>query len=312
MRALVLGATGFIGSHVVRALLDRGHTVTALVRQGSPAMWRLAPLLDAVQVIPFRELEPLSLPEADLCFNLASSGLNDRWTGAEPLAAGNLGIALRLMEGCSRSGIRRFIHAGSGFEYGNTGSPLCEEDPTRPSSPYGMAKVAATKGVLRQAERLGMDALVLRPFSAFGPMEGFHRFVPQLMRCLLEEDPLALTPGEQVRDYLFVEDLARAFVCAAEVPWGGRRIFNVCGPECMSLRAFVERLCAAVHGRMELFRFGELPYRPTEMMFYVGDDRRFRELTGWAPELSVEEGLRRTHVWYDRYRASIPFAQELR
>jgi nucleoside-diphosphate-sugar epimerase len=312
MRALVLGATGFIGSHVVRALLDRGHAVTALVRAGSPGMWRLAPLRDAIQVLPFPGPERGSLPKADLCFNLASHGVDGRSSAPESLGEGNLGIALRLMEDCVRCGVRRFIHAGSGFEYGNTGLPLDEGAPLRPASPYGMAKAAATEGVLRQAERLGLDAIVLRPFSAFGPMEGFHRFVPQLMRSLLEGETLALTPGEQVRDYLFVEDLARAFVCASEAPSGGRRVFNVCGSQRMSLRSFVELLCAAVHGRMELFRFGELPYRSTEMMFYVGDDRRFRERFGWAPELSVEEGLRRTHVWYARYRASIPFAQELR
>lgn len=302
MKALVAGATGFIGAHLVRALLSRGHEVIAIVREDSGGLWRLEDIGRDVRIERYSAL--LELPEGlarqgiGVCFNLASYGVDYRQADPEGLVDGNILVALRLMDLCGKAGIPRFIHVGSGFEYRNTGSRIDEKTVIRPPSLYGSAKAAATLMVLGYAGRIGLAVTVLRPFSVFGPMEGLHRLVPQVMRALIEGRPLRLTPGEQVRDYLFVDDLASAFVSAGEKEHLPRLVYNICADRGISLKSLIETVCRVVGAPFDLFEFGGLPYRHDEIMYYVGDDRRFRTSVDWSPRYSLEEGIRLTYEWY--------------
>src|SRR5262249_14928761 len=140
---------------------------------------------------------------------------------------------------------------------------------------------------------VGREALVLRVFAPYGPLEDDKRIVPQLITAGLDGRRLSLSPGEQVRDYVFVEDVAAAFVAAALHPAlpDPQAVYNVCSAVGHSLRdlaAAVER----VLGRPLDLGWGEAPYRPDEMMRLVGDGRRINADLGWRPKAALEDGLR--------------------
>jgi nucleoside-diphosphate-sugar epimerase len=302
MKALVAGATGFIGAHLVRALLSRRHEVVALVRPESSGLWRLADIKGDIRIEWYSEIfyrpRRISGDGIDVCYNLASYGVDYRLSDLDALVDGNVKLALQLADLCRKARIARLIHAGSGFEYQNTGSCIHELTCVQPLSLYGAAKAAATHMVLSYSNRVGLHSTVLRPFSTFGPMEGLHRFIPQVMRAILEKKPLELTPGEQVRDYLYVEDLASAFVLAAEMNIPPGSVYNICADRGLSIKDFLQCICKVVGGTRELFSFGELPYRPDEIMYYVGNDDKFRSLTNWKPECTLESGIKLTYDWY--------------
>lgn len=304
-RALVAGASGFIGVHLVRALMERGYEVIALVRRESTGLWRLSSLRQDIRLLYYDDVlsdrRGLDGIRADVCYNLASYGVDYRQHDERALVEGNMMLALDLVTLCKRIGVPRLVHVGSGFEYGSSPSRLTEDSPVRPASLYGAAKAATTHLVMAAAGAAGVRVTVLRPFSVFGPMEGLHRFVPQVMRAVRTGTRLELTPGEQVRDYLFVEDLASAFVLAAERELPDRTIYNVCGDTATSLKDLVRLTCDVVSGDSSVFRFGSLPYRPHEIMQYVGDDSRFRSAVPWTPEHSLESALAATYRWYEAH-----------
>lgn len=302
MRALVAGATGFIGSRLVRFLLEGGHEVIAIRRQGSSG-WRLEGLKGDLRVMDLEDLltsrGPDSGPPPEILYNLASYGVDFRCTEIDLLVDGNIKLALRLATLCARWGIPRMVHVGSGFEFENTGGILDEQTPLRPSSMYGCAKAAATMMLLNHGSSLGLPVVVLRPFSVFGPGEGLHRFIPQVMRTLIQGGQMSLTPGDQIRDYLFAEDLAKALFQAAHSKVPAGMAFNVCGDNAQSIKALVGRICKILGLPGQGFAFGAMPYRPSEIMHFAGDDSRFRGHSGWHPEVDLDQAILKTHAWYE-------------
>ena len=302
MKALVAGATGFIGAHLVRALVDGGHDVVALIRPDSADLWRLAPVRERVRTLSYAEAgaDPGNLEQEaiDVCYNLASFGVNHLQTDPVLLAEGNLALAGSLLGLCRQARIPGFVHVGTGFEYANTGRRISEQDAIVPASRYGAAKAAASRMLLEGPGPGRTGIVVLRPFSVFGPMEGLHRLIPQAMDAVINRRPMDLTPGEQVRDYLYVEDLALAMVRVGQSGLPSGSVFNICGDRAMSIRDFMGALSRLAGADPGLFRFGARAYRPDEMMYFVGDDSRFRAAVDWRPRCDLEHGMLKTYQWY--------------
>ena len=159
---------------------------------------------------------------------------------------------------------------------------------------YGAAKLCASLyGAVLAAER-GIPFLNLRLFGVFGIGEASHRVVPYLISKLRENQPVDLTPGEQVRDWLYVDDIVDALLEAAtcpHLPESG--VFNICSGHATRVREISEQVADAMNKPKDLLRFGARPYRPDESMWIVGDNRRFTEATAWLPRVSLAEGIRR-------------------
>jgi dTDP-6-deoxy-L-talose 4-dehydrogenase (NAD+) len=202
---------------------------------------------------------------------------------------------VRLFEAFASAGGRRFIGAGTCFEYGHQQAGQIHEDtPCTPIYDYAIAKARATETVLDRAARQGVEAALLRVFSPYGTMEDPQRLIPQLFRAARAESPLDMTPGEQVRDYTLVDDVAAAFVAAATAPLAcPQRVFNVCSGIGHTVRQVADAVGGAL-GRPVPVRWGRLPYRPNEMMRLVGCPRRIQAELGWRALWSLEDGLRRS------------------
>jgi nucleoside-diphosphate-sugar epimerase len=137
-------------------------------------------------------------------------------------------------------------------------------------------------------------------FAPYGPLEDKNRFIPQLLQASLTGSRLALTPGEQVRDYIFIEDVAGAFVKAALHDNLPRRtaIYNVCSGAGYTLRQVAAVAERALERKFRL-DWGCLPYRHQEIMRLVGSNKQIRDDLGWQPKQSLYDGLLRTRAWLE-------------
>jgi nucleoside-diphosphate-sugar epimerase len=305
MRILVTGGTGFIGSRVVQQLAalggleiivlsrgaDRGrlHACGAL---GGPSRVRImtgdfaGPDLPAI----LRQSRPEVVVHLAMVYHTLGSA------AAAAVDAVNFQGTVRLCETFLDGGGRRFVGAGTCFEYGHHDAERITEDmPCRPIYDYAVAKTRATTAVLERGAAAGAQAFVLRVFAPYGPLEDPKRVIPQLVEAARSGRRLELTPGMQVRDHVFVEDVAAAFVTAALHPSPPRpqAVYNVCTGVGHSLRQLADHVVAAT-GRPLKLEWGKVPYRPNEMMRLVGSNRRIGEELGWRPAHELDAGLRRT------------------
>ncbi len=299
--ALVTGATGFLGSALVEHLIARDVETLCLVRPKSTAQSRCLPSgARAIEVSSFSASElksKLAGVNADVVFNLASYGVQQADRDPAKLIEGNVGVLGNLLEATANSPLRRFIHVGSCSEYGfpeRDNVPIPETQALRPTSLYGAAKAASVLFGSALASHLHIPFVNLRLFGVFGPHEAPDRVVPYLIRKLRKNEPVDLTPGEQVRDFLYEEDVIEAFVAAAEsstIKEG--EVYNVCSGRPTRVREIGEAVADALGKPRQLLHWGERPYRADEPMWLVGDNRRFRTATSWQSRTSVEEGIRR-------------------
>lgn len=300
---LVTGGTGFIGSHLIKALSDRGKKVYALIRKDS--LNRLCrfrgkdiQFLD-IETVFSTDFDMGSLPVFDVCFHLAAYGVDRAQIDLRRAIEGNLIYAAKLLEFCQRNKTEKIINTGSCFEYGESSvDRLSETEPLRPSSLYGILKAANTQLCHQQAKERGLPLLTIRPFGVFGEAEGYHKLVPQIMQALICRQVLPMTAGEQIRDYLYVGDLINAYMTLAEEELPLDEVYNVCSSRPLSIRSFAETACRINGGDLDLLKFGELAYRGQEARFLVGDNSKIKRYSSWRPSEDLDEALRLTYEWY--------------
>lgn len=289
-RTLVTGAAGFIGSRVVRALSERGMDVLATDLPG--ASERLGQLVGRVR---FQELDLgqsggaaglLRQYRPDLLIHLAwYAHPEDYLTSQENLRS--LSATTELVAAAIDAGCGRIVGVGTCLEYAPSTGPHRECDPAGPDTLYAACKHAARLIGERLAEGKVSFAWA-RVFHLHGPGENPRRLVPMVAGKLRRGEPVALSPGEQVRDYLRVEDVADAIATVALS--GARGTVNVCSGAPVTLRDLLGALSEVLR-RPGLLRFGEVPYRPGERMHITGEPGVLRGL-GWAPRhLLLRESL---------------------
>lgn len=299
MRCLVTGASGFIGSWLVRQLLREHHSVIAVLHKQEPAH-DTANWSDGVRTV-HADLESapdlrqtLTGETIDVLFHLAWWGVAAGHRNDPAQISINLAACLRVCELARDLGCRHFIGLGSQAEYGPCPGKLHEDSPPRPITAYGVAKLAAGMLTAKMAEMAQMRHTWVRLLAAYGPGDDPRHLIPAVIRTLLAAGKPALTAAEQTCDYLYVEDAVRALTRIAAT--GVTGTLNLASGETVVLRNLLERVRAIVDPHLPL-GFGELPYRADQVMHLEADISRLRLSTGWQPQVSLEEGLRRTVAW---------------
>lgn len=304
MRIFVTGASGFLGSYLVADLMA-GHEVAVLLRPAS-AHWRLGEVHDRLHVIP-GDLEELDGLRGALGAFSPEAVVHMAWRGVagsdrnSPVQAANVADTVGLAELAAEAGARIFVGAGSQAEYGPYDRAIREDDVARPTTLYGMAKLAAGSMALRLAEERGLRAAWLRIFSTYGPKDADYWLIPSMIRNLRSGQHMALTACEQRWGFLHARDAAAAFRLAVTNA-DASGIYNVGSPEAPPLRETVTRLRDLVNPGAAL-GFGELAYRPDQVMVLAADVSRMLAL-GWKPEVPLDEGLRETVNWHDATKPS--------
>ncbi len=307
MRVFVTGGAGFLGSHVTRQLLEAGHQVTVLdnLSSGHRELVPRGALLVKGDLKSQRHL-PGWLAGHDVVIHLA--GLVPVPLSVErpvEFAENNVVNTVRLLESMRLAEVERIVFSSSATVYGLPGKlPLREDDPLGvQSNPYGASKVSAEAFVAAYQRLHGFDATILRYFNPYGPNELCQpetHLIPNVVQAALTDRPVPIYwQGEQVRDYIYVEDLARAHVAVLDRK--GLNYFNVGSEKGTKVKEVLQAVTDII-GRP--LRIDDLGDRVGDVPALYASSQRLREATGWQAKVGLEEGLRRT-VEYFRQRLEV-------
>lgn len=280
MHVLVIGATGFIGRHVVTCLLQKGHQVTAVARK--PERLTEVPWSDSVHFISCN----IHDPSTDIrSFGRPDALIHLSWPGL-PYYKSILNIEETLpadyffLKKLVISGLEHLLVAGTCFEYGLQSGCLHEELTPNPVTPYGLAKDSLRR-YLQALQQLYPFCLQWpRLFYMYGEGQHHNSLLPQLDRAINNGDPVFnMTGGEQLRDYMPIEDTASFLVKLIETPsFDG--IVNVCSGVPISVRRLVEERVASRNASIKL-NLGYYPYLDYEPMAFWGDNRKLLRLNNY-------------------------------
>ena len=304
MQAVVIGASGFIGSHLVDGLLEVGHLVRAVVRDGHGPGLISKQALEAsgltLYTADMAEVEPLcqALAGADVVFHLANGSLpqSSNRDPARDVQINLLG-GLNVLEAARQVGAGRLVLLSSGGTvYGVPKQvPIPEDHVTNPICSYGITKLALEKYVALYEQLHGLKGLVLRVANPYGErqrLDSAQGVVPAFMARALRNEPLEIWgDGSTVRDFLYISDVVRALLAVANYE-GSERVFNIGSGEGTSLDELV-RLLEEELGYSLAVRYK--PSRGFDVPTNVLSIDATRRCLGWSPSVSVSDGLHRLH-----------------
>lgn len=320
-RCLVTGAGGFIGSHVVQELCDRGCDVRALVRYTSNGGhgWLggiEGSLSDRLEVVLGDVRDPDQMHRVtqgrDTVLHLAAMiGIPYSYVSPRQNLETNATGTLNLLEAARASDVGRFVHTSSSEVYGSAQYvPINEEHPLVGQSPYSASKIAADQVVMSYMRSFELPGVIVRPFNTFGPRQSMRAVIPTIVTQAVWSDRIRLGSLETTRDFTFVRDTAAGLVDAAGAPGIEGGVFNLgFGAEISigDLAALIRDLA----GSSAPIEQEDTRVRPasSEVERLCSDPSRARAAFGWQPRYSLREGLELTIEWI-RSRGSQERVQE--
>jgi len=293
----VTGSNGFVGARLVEKFVEHGFRVVCLVRPESRPRRSLPDGAEQQPIPPeaadFSALIARISPRAVI--NLATYGVAPQETDWTTMLDANAGALTRLLVACAPTHTR-VIHAGSCSEYARIEKPsrATEDWPCHPATPYGAAKLGATEWGRALSGRLGVPFVTLRLFGIYGPGESPHRIIPAVSSRLRRGERVELSPGDQVRDLTYVDDVADAFQRAVETEFEAGAVYNVCSGDGVTIRSVSEKVCSALGATLDRLIFGAYPMRPGEDLWLVGDATRYEAATGWKAKTTLDAGIQKT------------------
>lgn len=310
---IVTGATGFIGSHLSRRLLEEGAEVHVLLKKDSN-QFRIQDILRNLTVW-FGDLRDypyicfcIKNSRPQIIFHLAA--LRDVRRDSEliePMIDINIKGTTNLLQGVLKEKIALecFVNTGSSEEYGNGSAPFNEDQREIPVSPYSASKVAATYFCQMLHKSMGLPIVTLRPFITYGPNQDTDMFIPSLIQHCLEGKDFPMTEGDQTREFIYVDDIVDAYLLSARCPRAIGEVINIGNGVEYKMRDLAEKIVCTMGNPIKLL-IGALPKRPGEAKHFFCSNKKAKNLLGWSPKIDLNEGLKRTIEWYKEFFSKNP------
>lgn len=298
-RLLIVGGTGFIGSHLAARAVKSGFD-TLVLSLNPPAKERK---VDGVSYISadvsnYIELKN-KLPKKSFDYVVNLSGYIDHSSfldGGSQTIDTHFGGVKNLVNLIDWENLKRFVEIGSSDEYGNHPAPQNEEMPSYPISPYSFSKSASIQ-LLKMLHRTeSFPATMLRLFLVYGPGQDNHRFLPQVIQGCLTNSTFPVSLGDQLRDFCYVENIIDGIFLSLDNNIVNGEIINLGSGDPISIRHVIDYVKTNIgSGKPE---YGKIPYRLDENMELYADISKATNLLGWKEKLSFKVGMEETIKYY--------------
>ena len=298
-RIVLIGGSGFIGHHLLRAASQRDWEITS-VSLNSPTEIRF---VDAVEYLHFdlndRALVNKYLNE-DFDYVVNLGGYIDHklfMEGGRALIDAHFSALQNLLEVLPRHRLKRFVQIGSSDEYGNAPAPQHENQREQAISPYSLAKTASTHFLQMLHRTENFPAVTLRLFLTYGPGQDTRRFLPLIIRGCLDDVTFPTTEGKQIRDFCYVDDTVRAILQTLVVPEAVGNIINIASGKPVSIREMIEKVRLISGSGNPLY--GKVNYRPGENMSLYANISKAKRILNWEPIINIDKGLKKSIDWFE-------------
>lgn len=306
-QVLVTGAGGFIGSHLAEKLTELGATTRAMVHYhsaGTRGWLDQSPLGKDMEVVAgdLRDRDSVrrAMTGVEYVFHLgALIAIPYSYQAPESYVQTNIVGALNVLQAAREASVRRVIHTSTSEVYGTARYvPIDEKHPLQGQSPYSASKIAADKLAESFHLSFGLPLVTVRPFNTFGPRQSARAIVPTIITQCLSGNAIRLGNLTPTRDLTYVSDTVTGFLCAAGADGCLGHTINLGSGTEISI-GDLARTIAAVIGRRIAIELDDQRVRPagSEVERLIASTTLARELAGWKPELTLEEGLKRTVDW---------------
>lgn len=299
---LITGASGFVGSRLAARLANMNYEVHVIVRLSSN-LWRINEFKNKLQLhlVDLENFEQIKQAvnkiNPGIIFHLACYGGFANEGDENRVLTINTLATYHLLKAAAMAKTKKFIYVGSSSEYGPKTEIISENDLERPSSIYGVSKLAGSQLVRLFADKGIFSAAILRIFSPYGMFDDQRRLIPMIIKACLHKKQLPLGSGTQVRDYFYVEDLVDAFVLTMEKNIAGSEIINLGSGQQRTVREVVDFIVKAIGDCNNIPLWGVLPDNKNEPISWCSNNSKARNLLGWEPTTSINDGLKKTIVW---------------
>lgn len=313
---LVTGAGGFIGSHLVDELVKKGADVTAFLHYNARNNWgmlegRYREDDDRIQVIMGDVTDGYAVSHAiegqDVVFHLAALiGIPYSYIAPESYVNTNVLGTLNVMEACRRHDVERIVHTSTSEVYGTAQyTPIDEKHPLQGQSPYSASKIGGDKIAESYYCSFGLPVSTLRPFNTFGPHQSARAVIPTIISQALTSDTINLGSLNPVRDLTYVYDTVQAFLRMAESDTSIGLTINAGQGMGVTIGKLAEMIVSKVNPDAKILS-QEQRVRPekSEVQVLICNNTCAKQLLGWMPTISLDEGLNQTIAWIKEHISS--------
>ncbi len=293
-KILIIGGTGFIGSSLCFKALEKGYKVTSISFNNPKKIIKEVEYIKA-DISKFSELKK-KLKKNKFDYIINCGGYIDHspfHNGGSRVILTHLGGLKNILNILDKKNIKRFIQIGSSDEYGNIKAPQKEIDNCIPVSPYSHAKLSATKMIQMLGTDNTIDACSIRLFLVYGPNQKKDRLLPYVINGLLNNGKLKLSPGKQLRDFTYIDDIVDGiFLCLESKKKLNGEIFNLCSSEPISIEDTIKKIAKIIG--VDSPKLGDLKYRDKENMELWGTNDKIKDMLRWSPKIKIVDGLKKT------------------
>jgi NAD dependent epimerase/dehydratase len=312
-KILVTGASGFIGSHLVERLVALGADVRAFVHYNSRSDYGLLELVEpsvlaAVEIIPGDLKDGDGVRRAvrgcDIVFHLgALIAIPYSYRNPHDFVQANVVGTAHVLNAALEYGVARLVHTSTSETYGTAQyQPIDEDHPLVGQSPYSASKIGADKLAESYYRSFDLPVATIRPFNTYGPRQSARAVIPTIIAQALAGATLKLGSTSPQRDFNYVEDSVAGFLAVASSDKAVGETINIGSGRTVSIADVIDMVAAITGKPLEVITDPDR-IRPgkSEVGLLLADTRKAAELLGWAPQVPLEEGLKRTVEWIGRH-----------